>query len=116
MASKDLDKSTAKKAESSKASSSVDQSTAASSSASSSKAQSLVAAAQKAKTKPLAKSRHVSRRDTEEQAERAVKAHFPDWSKEATHLYEVNGKSMISQVVEDKRALKGTKVQGQVGA
>ena len=84
-----------------------------SSSSSSAKAPSLVSTVQKAKAKAAPKSRHVCRRDTEEQAERALKSHFPDWSKEQTHLYEVNGKSMISQVVEDKRALKGSK--GKLG-
>ena len=79
--------------------------------ASSSKAKqpSLVSVAQRAKAKSKAKSRHVCRRDSEEQAERAVKSHFPDWTKEQTHLLEVQGKSMIAQVVEDKRALKGSK-------
>ena len=70
---------------------------------------SLISVAQKAKAKAKPKSRHVCRRDSEEQAERALKSHFPDWNKEQTHLFEVDGKSMIAQVVEDKRALKGTK-------
>ena len=80
-------------------------STATSSTSSSSavKEESLVGKAQKASAKAKGKSRHVQRRDTEEQAERAVAHHFPDWPKEQTHLYQVAGTSLIQQVVKDKR-------------